>query len=204
MRTKLHSISTKLSNLPQQQHAEQQQRELITEENAGSLVEAELYPIRTHRNGILSRVPEDFEFPKGGVSDCWLKWNIGDTERRIPPLRALNPRDFAFMDAKPKTTDEMRGQRGKFKANRRPSRKIYHDIKFLCNYIEKEAVKQGMNARDRTPNNVRRMFEKVEPILLGNDTSNRGTQLKWSTVKNKLQKKLHAEKNQNNTSSSNT
>ena len=117
MRTELNTISTKLSNLPQQHAANNDQETVAASVNTQQGQSINQYPIRTHRNGVLSQLPRDYEFPKAGVSDCWLKWNIGDTERGIPPLRALNTQDFAFMDAKPKTTNEMRGQRGKFKAN---------------------------------------------------------------------------------------
>lgn len=34
------------------------------------------YPLRYHKNGVLSRLPEDFQFPKAGIYDLWLKWNI--------------------------------------------------------------------------------------------------------------------------------
>ncbi len=47
---------------------------------------------------MLSRVPYVYEFPQAGACDCWIKWNIGDTVRGIPPMRILHAKDFAFMD----------------------------------------------------------------------------------------------------------
>ena len=36
-------------------------------------------------------MPEDWRFPRVGVSDMWNKWWIGDTVRGIPPLRMITP-----------------------------------------------------------------------------------------------------------------
>ena len=73
-------------------------------------------------------------------------------------------------------------------------RKKFADLKFVCNYIEEAAVSQGMDASDRSTRNVRMMYEKVETLLLEGNSNRRGTQLKWTTVINKLRKKLAAEK----------
>jgi hypothetical protein len=47
---------------------------------------------------MFSHLPYDYEFPQAGAYDCWIKWNIGDTVRVIPPLRISHAKDFAFMD----------------------------------------------------------------------------------------------------------
>jgi hypothetical protein len=57
--------------------------EMEAEERAAAR-EVQQYPLRV-RNGALSRLPNDFEFPKAGVYDLWLKWNIGDTQQGVPP-----------------------------------------------------------------------------------------------------------------------
>ena len=57
-----------------------------------------IFPIRTNGNGMFSRLLYDYEFPQAGAYDCWIKWNIGDTVRGIPPLRILHAKNFAFMD----------------------------------------------------------------------------------------------------------
>jgi hypothetical protein len=52
------------------------------------------YRLQMNTRGKISRLPSNFQFPKGGCKDCWTQWNIGDGERQIPPLRKLGPRDF--------------------------------------------------------------------------------------------------------------
>ena len=83
-------------------------------------------------NGILSR-PPDFDFPAVGVYDCWVKWNISDTERGIPPLRLLQAKDFSFIDSREKTGDDCHGHTGKFNRQRRNSSKTFLDLKFYAN-----------------------------------------------------------------------
>ena len=74
--------------------------------------------------------------------------------------------DFASMDKKPPLKDQQ------FKRNthqgppkRRPSRKIFYDLKFVCEYISEKAALAGMDTADRSSNNVRLMYEKVEAEL---------------------------------------
>ena len=146
------------------------------------------YPLRV-RNGVLTRVPNDFEFPKGGVYDLWTKWNIGDTQQGIPPLRLLKAPDFSFMDKRPPLRDQQfkrKAQEGP--AKRRPSRKIFSDLKFVCSYVEAKAKDAGMDTDDRSSTNVRLMYEKVENLLYQTVKTKRGTQLKWRTLVTKLRK----------------
>ena len=75
------------------------------------------YPLRVHKNGLLSRLPEDFEFPQAGTCDLWLRWNVGDDERGIPPLSVLRHHDYSFLDKKEKSTMMNRGSTGKQKRN---------------------------------------------------------------------------------------
>jgi hypothetical protein len=77
----------------------------------------ETFLIRTNPRGELSRLPNDFQFPKGGMYDCWVQWNVGHIKHSIPPLSSLTPREFQFVDDMAKTDSEQRCQRGprKFK-----------------------------------------------------------------------------------------
>jgi hypothetical protein len=52
------------------------------------------YPLRVPPEGIFSRVPQDFEWPNAGLSDLWVRWNIRDTARGIPPCRVLHTKDL--------------------------------------------------------------------------------------------------------------
>jgi hypothetical protein len=99
------------------------------------------FPLRAN-DGRMSRLPADFQFPKSTAFDLWVQWNVGNTERQIPPLRSLDGNDFLFMDEMAKSVAEKRGGRGKHNEKRRPSRKACSDIKFLCNYIEKKEERE--------------------------------------------------------------
>jgi hypothetical protein len=158
--------------------------------------EVEQYPLRV-RNGVLSRIPNNFEFPKAGVYDLWVKWNIGDTEQGVPPLRLMKAPDFAFLDNKPPLPEQQfKRKSNQGPAKRRPSRKIFSDLKFVSQYIEAKARDAGMDINDRSNNNVRLMYEKVEASLYEAVKTKRGTQLKWRTVVTKL-RKLVKQQNEN-------
>ena len=119
----------------------------------------------------------------------WLKWNIGDTQQGVPPLRLMKAPDFAFMDKKPPLKDQqLKWKTQVGPAKRRPSRKIFADLKFVCEYISKKATEAGMDTSDRSNNNVRLMYEKVETKLYETVKTKRGTQLKWRTLVTKLRK----------------
>ena len=158
------------------------------------------FPIRSHGNGLFSRLPNDYEFPQAGAYDCWIKWNIGDTVRGIPPLRILHAKDFAFMDKeKPVnnrasgTIDGVSGHAGTIKRKRRATRKTYADLKFLCTFIADEAKSRGMDASVMTPENVRLMYLQVEPLLF-KDERPRGTQHNWMTIMTKLRNETRRQK----------
>jgi hypothetical protein len=116
---------------------------------------------------------------------------VGDAEREIPPLRKLGPREFRFIDNMPKTDAEKRSQRGKHINKRRPSRKIFSDMKFICSYIESKASEAGVDTSDTSLANVRTMYEaaKTELIIPG-ARNQRANQLKWRTMVFRLRKKL--------------
>ena len=120
----------------------------------------------------------------------WTRWNVGDTREHIPPLRILKKEDWEFLDLVPKSDQAKRGSTGKYKDNKRPARKTFSDIKSLCKIIEAEAKRLGMDVNDKTLANVNRIYHRVEPTIYeGSKTGERETQLKWTTVLNKLREK---------------
>jgi hypothetical protein len=150
----------------------------------------------TRNHGVLSRLPSDYHFPNSSTYDCFVQWNVGNSERQIPPLRTLFPKEFQFIDNMPKTESEKKDQRGgASKGNRRPARKTYADMKFLCNYIEAKASEAGVDTSDRSLENVRKMFDSAANELshtggtqrLGQSKSD---QVKWNTMVQRLRKKL--------------
>ena len=116
-------LNTRFDALPsnkQQSTSEEATINLTTPQDATEIAaarEVEQYPLRV-RNGVLSRLPNDFEFPKAGVYDLWVKWNIGDLEQGVPPLRLTKAPDFAFLDKKP----PLRNQEFKRKTQQGPAK----------------------------------------------------------------------------------
>jgi hypothetical protein len=114
-------------------------------------------------------------------------------ECSIPPLSSLRPREFQFIDDMAKTDSEQRCQRGppKYKDKRWPSRKMYSDMKFLCNYIEWMASKAGADASDRSLENVRKIFNAAAKYLVTpGDRNQRMDELKWRTMVGRIRKRL--------------
>jgi hypothetical protein len=37
----------------------------------------ETFVLQTNPRGELSSLPNNFQFPKGGMYDCWVQWNVG-------------------------------------------------------------------------------------------------------------------------------
>jgi hypothetical protein len=160
------------------------------EEETGVVHDA-TYMLRTNTFGEISRLPNDFQFPKAGIYDCWVQWNVGNSVRQIPPLRKPGPREFRFIDNIPKTVAEKRSQRGKHIDKRRPSRKIYSDMKFICNYIESMASAAGVDTSDVSPENVRKMYDAaVKELIIPGERNQRVDQLKWRMMVSRVRKKL--------------
>jgi len=149
------------------------------------------YSLRTNSRGEISRLPTDFQFPNAGIFDCWVQWNVGNSARQIPPLRKLGPKEFRFLDNMPKTVTEKRSHRGKHFDKRRPSRKIFSDMKFICNYIESKASDAGVDTSDASEGNIRTMFEAaVKELIIPGERNNRVDQLKWRTMVFRVRKKI--------------
>ena len=85
--------------------------------------------------------------------------------------------DFLFLDAIEKSPREARGHGGNNKEKRRPSRKIYSDIKYLCKYIELKGREAGINIDDRSLHNIRKTFVAAEKEIRG--PGKRRSQLEW-------------------------
>ena len=166
----------------------------------------ETYALQTNHHGELSRLPNNFQFPKGGMHDCWVQWNVGHVERSIQALRYLTPREYQFIDDSAKTAGEKRCLRGptKYQNKRRPSRKTYCDMKFLCNYIQSKASEAGADTTDRSLDNVRKMFDAASKELMvsgaggaggaGDHHDQRIDQFKWRTMVFRIRKKLKAQR----------
>ena len=149
------------------------------------------YRLRTNTRGEISRLPSDFQFPNAGIYDCWVQWNVGNAERQIPPLRKLGPREFLFIDNMPKTATEKRAQRGKHKDKRRPSRKIFCDMKFICTYIQSKGTDAGMDTSDISLGNIRNIYDTaVKELIIPGERNNRVDQLKWRTMVARVRKKV--------------
>ena len=133
--------------------------------------------------GVFSSLPHDYEFPQAGVYDLWVKWDIRDTVRQIPPLKKLRPKDYKFLDSK------LKPDGGKHRA----SRKTYADMKFVCGCIETAAKQIGMDPSDGAPDNIRLIYHQVWPTILEGMRDGRNTQHKWLTLVDKLRDKKKME-----------
>ena len=140
--------------------------------------------VRMH-GGMFSRLPANYEFPNAGVYDLWIKWNIRDDVRNIPPLRTLHPRDFKFLDSKPKPDG----------SKRRASRLTFSDMKFVCGCFETAARENGMDPSDGSTANVRLIYQQVSPTIYAGlkGQVSRSTQDKWLTIVDKLRDKKKME-----------
>jgi hypothetical protein len=140
--------------------------------------------------GQIHRLPADWRFPRVGVLDAWRQWWIGDTVRGVPPLKNLNADDFKFIDKQPLQEEEKHGRTGRFKNSRRPARKIFWDLKFVMDYMEKKVSEEAMLPDEITLSTVDAMYTVSLPFISG--TEARFEQKKWISVSNELRKKLKA------------
>ena len=142
--------------------------------------------------GKLLRLPRDFQFPMLGVQDLWIKWNVGDETRGIPPLRTLNPGDYSFLDKIEKTAAELRGATGKHKQKRRKTTKTVCDMKFICNAVEGAAKGLGYDASDKSYPNLVRMVEAAMSELDPKASTRGKNQHRWQTVVARVRKRMRA------------
>jgi hypothetical protein len=103
------------------------------------------------------------------------------------------PREFHFIDDMVKTDSEQWCQRGprKYKDKRQPIRKIYSDMKFLCNYIKLMAGKAGADTSDWSLENVWKLLVAAAKYLVTpGDCNQRIDQLKWRTMVGRIWKRV--------------
>jgi hypothetical protein len=112
--------------------------------------------------------------------DLWIRWNVGDTQNQVPPLRSLVLRDYRHLD---KLRDNISPGTKKPELARNT---LYH-MKLLCNWIERVATEKGEYQRGASVEAYGRMFDKVAShdngLLLD---CPRGTSLVWRTVANNV------------------
>jgi hypothetical protein len=138
----------------------------------------------THRGGFAPhyhhgkywRLPENFGYPKGTARDLWRRWNCGDTVNNIPPLRSLKAKDFKLMDG-------VEGQR--------PSRKIYNDMKSVCDFIDLLAKEKGVDCCGEALSETQ-CFEIFDRVATEDNgliaKTNRKAHTQWRTAIRKIQK----------------
>jgi hypothetical protein len=137
----------------------------------------------------MHRVPESWEFPRCGVRDLWRQWWIGDSRRKVSPLRFIDIKDVKHLDKRPITEQERHGRRGKFKNNRREARKVLADIKYIIKFIRKKLEAKNLWFQQNeviTHRRINNMFEAVNDEFMVND---RDVQKSWLSVVRELREK---------------
>jgi hypothetical protein len=114
-------------------------------------------------------------------------WWIGDSQRRIPPLRILGPKYFKHLDIVPLSEEELHGRTGEFKGKRREARKTWHDLKFLMEYIHQRILDRGLFERVINSGAVDRMYKGVVGIFTSKE---RDSQMRWLTVLLALRRRI--------------
>ena len=145
------------------------------------------YKLRPNGHGGFTRLPADFQFPREGPLDLWIRWKTPDRERLIPPLQDVKRPDWIFLESEEKTESELRGATGKSPEKRRHPSKTYSDIKFLCNKIEKAAEDSGLNPKNKSADNLQWMYEVgMEAVVPDGETSKARFTNCWNTLVKKL------------------
>jgi hypothetical protein len=129
--------------------------------------------------GSYKRVPEDWRFPRCGVSDLWRQWWIGDSVRSIPPLRNIKIEDVSHLDTVPLGEEEQHGRTGKHKDKRRQASKILSDMKKCMTFIHEKVVQRGKFEPEITLASVDRMFKAIVDCF---DKKERDAQKRWTSV----------------------
>ena len=122
-------------------------------------------------HGKLKILPVDFAFPRMTTNQLVLNWLVGNITNNLPPYCALSGTDFG---------------------HDKRLHKSFHEMKILMRYIECVARRHNCwieNNRDRTNENVNRMWEKIgngfviDPFM---KKSARRKETSWKTVYNRL------------------
>jgi hypothetical protein len=139
--------------------------------------------------GRYRRVPADWRVPRCGVFDVWRMWWIGDSVRKVPPLKMLSCKDIDHLDKIPLSEEELHGRTGPHAGKRRPVRKTWSDLNFLMNYISTNVTERNAMERVICLNSVDRMFNAVAD-LFEDEEQDREAQMQWTTVQWKLRRRL--------------
>jgi hypothetical protein len=133
------------------------------------------------------RVPVEWRFPRCGVQDLWRQWWVGDTVRQVPPLRFLETVDVSHLDKLGLNDTETHGRTGKFNNNRRQSKKVMCDMRYLMNNIKQQLEEKNVTIPTTiTIEAVDRMFAAVSENF---DLGPRDMQKQWLSVVRELRKK---------------
>ena len=141
--------------------------------------EAERVYMLHYYNNKFNKVPSSWCYPRVGVFDLWRQWHIGDTIRNVPPLRKLKTSHLEHLDTLPLSEEEMHGRTGPNRNNRRPARKVLHDMKTLMGYMKFICISRGVYEEDITAASVDRMFIAIADIF---NEKERDAQTSWITV----------------------
>jgi hypothetical protein len=132
--------------------------------------------------GKFHRVPVDWRFPRCGVQDLWRQWWIGDSVRQVPPLRFLTTTDVSHFDKTELDSTETHGRVGQ---NRRPSKKMMCDLRFLMRFVTELVKSKDAMETTITISAVDKMFLAVSEKF---DVGTRDLQKQWLTVVRELRK----------------
>ena len=142
------------------------------EEHANSVACVKMRKLKVgFHHGKLTILPVDFSFPRMTTNQLVLNWLVGNIKKNFPPYCALSGTDFG---------------------HDKRLHKSFHEMKILMRYIECVARRHNCwieNNRDRTNENVNRMWEKIgnrfviDPFM---KKSTRRKETSWKTVYNRL------------------
>ncbi|KAL7577312.1 hypothetical protein ACA910_002050 [Epithemia clementina (nom. ined.)] len=92
-----------------------QEQEVVCD--LGQRINNSTFTPHCHHGGFF-RVQADWRFPRVGVLDAWRHWWIGDSVRKIPPLRMLTSQDVKWLENVPLDEEELHGRTGQARQNR--------------------------------------------------------------------------------------
>ncbi|KAL7565497.1 hypothetical protein ACA910_012235 [Epithemia clementina (nom. ined.)] len=182
----LNNIRLCLDQIEAGRQLQQQQQQKVVEgggENINQRVAFVGHSIH-HHHGVMVRVPADWHFPRVGVLDAWQNWWIGDSVRRITPLRFLERGEVDWLAKIPLGEDELHGRTGRNSRNRRNPRKTLADYRFLMETMVDRVKAKGNYVAPNvaTIGDEYAMFNKIADGFYGI----RDVQKRWTTVVNEI------------------
>jgi hypothetical protein len=139
--------------------------------------------------GAWHRVPIDWRFPRCNTINMWRQWWMGDDDRQVPPLSAIDYLDVQFLDKIPLSEWEQNGRPGPTATVRRKSAKDLCDMRYLMRLCT--AMVEEENAMEDVicVSSVDRMFSKIVHRLV---VGARHPQKTWITVVNETRRRKNA------------